>query len=203
MYYDEKMIDGVLHCRYTPDGEWRPVAQPVAWCRSSDFNDAQTKRQSFSGWREHHDDCDIALYAAPVAMPATPHATPAAMTDQHHRRAESADWDLVASEAADYSATHLCLLELRDRIAALEAAQANQFRGVTEKAASAEAQPTGGLVERVRRVIGDDAPCSHSNARAAIRKMAAAARSRDLNGQSVAVMTWEGVAQWLEQEANQ
>ena len=26
MYYDEKMIDGVLHCRTTPDGEWRPAA---------------------------------------------------------------------------------------------------------------------------------------------------------------------------------
>jgi hypothetical protein len=40
------------------------------------------------------------------------------------------------------------------------------------RAASAEARPVGGLVERVRRVIGDDAPCSHSNARAAIREVA-------------------------------
>jgi hypothetical protein len=26
MYYDEKLINGVLHCRTTPDGEWRTVA---------------------------------------------------------------------------------------------------------------------------------------------------------------------------------
>lgn len=24
MYYEEKLIDGVLHCRGTPDGEWTP-----------------------------------------------------------------------------------------------------------------------------------------------------------------------------------
>jgi len=26
MYYEEKMIDGVLHWRGTPDGEWTPVS---------------------------------------------------------------------------------------------------------------------------------------------------------------------------------
>lgn len=25
MYYDEKMIDGILHWRGTPNGEWRPL----------------------------------------------------------------------------------------------------------------------------------------------------------------------------------
>lgn len=25
MFYEEKYIDGVLMCRSTPDGEWRPV----------------------------------------------------------------------------------------------------------------------------------------------------------------------------------
>lgn len=26
MYYEEKLIDGVLHWRCTPDGEWRPMS---------------------------------------------------------------------------------------------------------------------------------------------------------------------------------
>jgi hypothetical protein len=43
------------------------------------------------------------------------------MTDQY--RATPEQWDLTASEAADCSATHACILELRDRIAALEATQ--------------------------------------------------------------------------------
>lgn len=25
MYYEEKIIDGKLHCRITPDGEWRRI----------------------------------------------------------------------------------------------------------------------------------------------------------------------------------
>jgi hypothetical protein len=62
------------------------------------------------------------------------------------------------------------------------------------RAASAEAQPAGGLVERVRRAIGDDAPCSHSNARAAIREVAAWLRENDCG---------YNVVRWLEQEANQ
>jgi hypothetical protein len=42
-------------------------ATPVAWCRTDDFRDALLKRQSFSGWRERHFDCDMALYAQPQA----------------------------------------------------------------------------------------------------------------------------------------
>ena len=42
-------------------------ADPVAWCRSDDFRDSLLKRQSFSGWREPHPDCDMALYAQPQA----------------------------------------------------------------------------------------------------------------------------------------
>jgi len=42
-------------------------ATPVAWCRTDDFRDALLKRQSFSGWREPHPDCDMALYAQPQA----------------------------------------------------------------------------------------------------------------------------------------
>ena len=69
------------------------------------------------------------------------------------------------------------------------------------RAASAEARPVGGLVERVRRAIGDDAPCSHSNARAAIREVAAWLRENDsecqMGGDAAAT------AELLEQESNQ
>ena len=47
-----------------------------------------------------------------------------AMTDQH--RATPEQWDLTASEAADCSATHACILELRARVVALEAAPPHQ-----------------------------------------------------------------------------
>jgi hypothetical protein len=30
MYYDEKLINGVLHCRTTPDSEWRPAPKMTA-----------------------------------------------------------------------------------------------------------------------------------------------------------------------------
>ena len=64
------------------------------------------------------------------------------MTDQH--RATPEQWALVASAAADGSATHSCLLELRDRIAA----QASQFRGAMEKVPTiGQAQPAGGLAD--------------------------------------------------------
>lgn len=26
MYYNEKVINGVLHCKTSPDGEWRPLS---------------------------------------------------------------------------------------------------------------------------------------------------------------------------------
>ena len=40
---------------------------------------------------------------------------------EHHATPE--DWDLTTSEAADCSATHACILELRARVEALEATQ--------------------------------------------------------------------------------
>jgi hypothetical protein len=65
------------------------------------------------------------------------------------------------------------------------------------------------LVKQVAMTIG---PISEGGERAGIlpvgtaiavlRQIAANARAQDLNGQSVHVMTWEGVAQWLEQEAD-
>jgi hypothetical protein len=48
-----------------------PSTAPVAWCQPEDFRNALSKRQSFSGWREQHTDCDMALYAQPqVSHPA-------------------------------------------------------------------------------------------------------------------------------------
>ena len=47
-----------------------PSTAPVAWCRSDDFLNALLKRQSFSGWREQHPNCDMALYAQPQASAA-------------------------------------------------------------------------------------------------------------------------------------
>ena len=52
------------------DGPETPSAAPVAWCRSDGFLNALLKRQSFSGWREPHPDCDMALYAQPQASAA-------------------------------------------------------------------------------------------------------------------------------------
>jgi hypothetical protein len=49
-----------------------PSTAPVAWCRSDDFSAALQKVQSFSGWREQHPDCDMALYAQPQANAAAP-----------------------------------------------------------------------------------------------------------------------------------
>jgi hypothetical protein len=70
------------------------------------------------------------------------------------------------------------------------------------RAASAGAQPAGGLVERVATII-TLAKTSRGAAEDVLSEVAAAARLRDLNGQSVAVMTWEMVARWLEEEASQ
>jgi hypothetical protein len=59
--------------------------------------------------------------------------------------------------------------------------------------------PAAGLVEEVLDAMGEG---TEVEARKAICKVAARARAHDLNGMSPAAMTWEGVARWLEQEAN-
>jgi hypothetical protein len=58
----------------------------------------------------------------------------------------------------------------------------------------------GGLVKAVLDAMGEG---TEVEARKAICKVAAWARAHDLNGMSPAAMTWEGVARWLEREANQ
>ena len=108
------------------------------------------------------------------------------MTDQH--RASPADWLLHAASLDDADSS--CILELRSRIEALEAAQAldrddpTPDAAMTElRAASAEARPAKGLVLRVSEA---------NNSPDAIRTVAAWLREgRMLNA-----------AELLEQEAN-
>jgi hypothetical protein len=89
-----------------------------------------------------------------------------------------------------------------DRLIALDREDPTPDPATPEpRAASAEAQP-GGLVERVATII-TLAKTSRGAAEDVLSEAAATARLRDLNGQNVAVMTWEMVARWLEQEANQ
>ena len=38
------------------------IPMPMAWTKSDEFDDANTKKQSFNGWRTEYDDCDTALY---------------------------------------------------------------------------------------------------------------------------------------------
>ena len=111
------------------------------------------------------------------------------MADQH--RASLEDWDFV--EANFPNSICDCILELRDRIAALEQqnkdvciainnavvwnTEQNQRIAALE-AAQASAQPTapapaGSLVERVARAIYNDGGDFEREARAAIREVAA------------------------------
>jgi hypothetical protein len=136
------------------------------------------------------------------------------MTDQH--RATPEQWASQKAWAVDDDDS-ACLIDLHARVEALEAAQQDKLDRLIaldaaeptpdpatpeSHPASPEVRPAGGLVERVAGSIWKTCDLG-IEARAAIREVAAAARLRDLNGQSVAVMTWEMVAQWLEQEANQ
>jgi hypothetical protein len=69
----------------------------------------------------------------------------------------------------------------------------------TPEPSPSPAAAEAGLVEEVLDAMGEG---TEVEARKAICKVAARARAHDLNGMSPAAMTWEGVAQWLEQEAN-
>jgi hypothetical protein len=61
-------------------------------------------------------------------------------------------------------------------------------------------RPYRTLVERVHSCIVGEPPCGHMQARATIREVAAAARAQDQAAPEV-VLTWAGVAEWLEHEA--
>jgi hypothetical protein len=131
------------------------------------------------------------------------------MTEQH--RATPDMWAaLEEMSAPEYDCT---ILELRARVEALEATQhvhAESTRPPHQDKLDRlialdrdDPSPAGSLVERVGDVFlcksfSTDDPLG---ARAVLHEVAAAARSRDLNGQGIAMMTWEMVARWLEQEA--
>jgi hypothetical protein len=145
------------------------------------------------------------------------------MTDQH--RATPEQWEVIGickEEGKIPWPTATCILELRARIEALEAAHSEA--PMTElRAASAEARPAG-LVERVEEAIMnedwlnnglDESVCSDDDpnyrytstacnsgqsfhtlqARAAIREVIAAAKKADFIHASTLV-------HWLEQEAD-
>jgi hypothetical protein len=147
------------------------------------------------------------------------------MTDQH--RATPEQWQELQHylSAIRNPSIASCILELHDRIAALEAGQtcphivssdegtgycalaeqtANQFRGVTEMAESST--PTNSLVERVAIALDSSCPQDEfviKDVCTMIREVAAAARAKDRDGQDRPVMSWWGFARWLEQEAEQ
>ena len=138
------------------------------------------------------------------------------MTDQH--RATPEDWEYIRLRAEDGVRLPNCLLELRARIEALEAAHQDKLDRLIAldredptpdpamaelRAASAEARPAERLVERVTARIeyGIDANQDPEGiARAVIREQAAWLRENDsecqMGGDAAAT------AELLEQEAN-
>ena len=74
------------------------------------------------------------------------------MTTPHKATLEQ--WALIASDAADCDLHCLCLLDLRDRIAALEAAANRQ--AILDSSPA----PAGGLVEELAMVIDRTLPCA-------------------------------------------
>jgi hypothetical protein len=134
-------------------------------------------------------------------------------------RATPSQWEQVERCAGDERApwvTAECLLDLRTRLEGLHQQVIElqlAHRAVVDRNTKLDARlrevealqrrpsSTGvqghSLFERVRRVIGDNAPCSHSNTRAAMREIASAAMEMHPD----ANLSWERVAQWLEREA--
>ena len=140
------------------------------------------------------------------------------MTDTTQHRATEGQWALLT--ATSHGCLSSAILELLARVEALEKGatcphvvtgdEGTSYCRLAEqqaaKPAPPEPAPARSLVVRVDQAMAmacDDASDPHwaPEARAAIRAVAAAARLlHALNGPSV-VVTWEGVAQWLEQEA--
>lgn len=105
-------------------------------------------------------------------------------------KATPEQWATQQRWAADGGGTHTCILELRDRIAALEAA-ANSSAGLTGSPA-----PAGGLVERVAEAIIDGMVSSDQEAaRAAIREIAEWLEQQSVGAALVA-------ARWLREEVD-
>ena len=118
------------------------------------------------------------------------------MTKQH--KATPDDW-AQQEDWANRSAfpDSSCIIELRDRIEALEAGQQSPQDKLDRLIALDRHDPAGLLVERVVGIIGLD-PVGDGKARAVILAVAAALIDWwDSEGGSA----WEA-AKWLEQEAN-
>jgi hypothetical protein len=142
------------------------------------------------------------------------------MSEQHKASAE--EWATIEKLGRNNFYAPSCILELRARVEALEGKYETQRLATLELGedvdkvkrwssrhlerimALEQIRAAAGLPERSSLVerVAMAADCyPYENASAAIREVAATARFRDLNGQNVTVMTWEMVAQWLEQEA--
>jgi hypothetical protein len=120
------------------------------------------------------------------------------MSNQH--RATPEDWEYIRLRAEDGVGLLNCILELRARIEATEAAQQIRVFSAEEVAPivvpTTKARPAG-LVERVAVLI-TSAATSRGAAENVLREVAAAAlqMAPDKN------LTWERVALWLEREAD-
>jgi len=118
-------------------------------------------------------------------------------------RATEEQWEWIEDAAQGYSIAS-CILELRARIEALEAAQqpADHIPDATKMVAPPA--PAGGLVERVSHLLAkrfsESRPGTDCTPFACdvLREIAAATdqMAPDRN------LTWERVALWLEREAN-
>jgi predicted acyl esterase len=110
------------------------------------------------------------------------------MSNQH--RATPEQWEHQDHWTREHRSTASCILELRARIEALEAAQQDKLDRLIaqDRAASAEARLGGSLVERVETRAGGDG-------RAAIREVAKSAK--DLR-----FTTAKALIGWLERDAD-
>jgi hypothetical protein len=120
------------------------------------------------------------------------------MTKQH--KATPEQWSYAETCAPEDFAGYACILELRGRIEALEAAQQPPQDKLDRLIALDRDDPAGSLVERVVGIIGLD-PVGDGKARAAIREVAAWLRA-EMIAQGVITygLDW---ATRLQQEANQ
>lgn len=127
-------------------------------------------------------------------------------------RAGADQWAMIEKWAKDCT-YESCLIDLRDRLEALERKvfwyrpkQSSVQREIADAEAFGLTSTSGSLVDRsapapasslVERVMIAGGMGLTESARAAIREVAVAARSRGDQP-----FTWEHVAQWLEQEAD-
>ena len=118
------------------------------------------------------------------------------MRSQH--RATPKDWKYMHERTEAGLETTSCILELRDRVEALEAAASKRQHG--EAAEHAEPDPAASLVDRVANAIFAYGALHHDEARAAIREVAAWLRSKyGWNDREDYGTAW---ANLIEEEAN-